>query len=164
MRKHAAIFAGSGSGKTVLIRRLVEECALHGVSSIVLDPNNDLSRLGDPWPAPPAAWGAGDADKAATYLAETEVVIWTPRRSAGRPLSFQPLPDFREVLDDADELNAAIDAAVAALAPRAKVDGNTTKANLGQAVLREALRAFAMRRGTQLRDFPRAARQPAGWA
>ena len=96
MRKHAAIFAGSGSGKTVLIRRLVEECALHGVSSIVLDPNNDLSRLGDPWPAPPAAWGAGDADKAATYLAETEVVIWTPRRSAGRPLSFQPLPDFRE--------------------------------------------------------------------
>ncbi len=31
LRKHAAIFAGSGSGKTVLIRRIVEECALHGV-------------------------------------------------------------------------------------------------------------------------------------
>lgn len=46
LRKHVAIFAGTGSGKTVLIRRLVEECALRGVSSIVLDPNNDLSRLG----------------------------------------------------------------------------------------------------------------------
>ncbi|MFD0740798.1 helicase HerA domain-containing protein [Phytohabitans flavus] len=48
LRKHVAIFAGSGSGKTVLIRRLVEECALQGVSAIVLDPNNDLARLGDP--------------------------------------------------------------------------------------------------------------------
>ena len=27
LRKHVAIFAGTGSGKTVLIRRLVEECA-----------------------------------------------------------------------------------------------------------------------------------------
>jgi len=34
LRKHTAIFAGSGSGKTVLIRRLIEECALRGVSLI----------------------------------------------------------------------------------------------------------------------------------
>ncbi|PZG36834.1 hypothetical protein C1I98_26125, partial [Spongiactinospora gelatinilytica] len=52
LARHTAVFAGSGSGKTVFLRRLVEECALHGVSSIVLDPNNDLARLGDPWPAP----------------------------------------------------------------------------------------------------------------
>jgi DNA helicase HerA-like ATPase len=60
LRKHTAIFAGSGSGKTVLIRRLIEECALHGVSAIVLDPNNDLARLGDRWPEPPKYWSAGD--------------------------------------------------------------------------------------------------------
>ncbi|MEK8106046.1 DUF87 domain-containing protein [Micromonospora sp. M12] len=41
LRRHAVVFAGSGSGKTVLIRRLVEECAREGVSAIVLDPNND---------------------------------------------------------------------------------------------------------------------------
>ena len=57
LRKHIAIFAGSGSGKTVLIRRLIEECALQGVSSIVLDPNNDLARLGDAWPEEPSALG-----------------------------------------------------------------------------------------------------------
>src|SRR5262249_3383798 len=57
LRKHTAIFAGSGSGKTVLIRRIIEECALAGVSAIVLDPNNALARLGDPWPEPPTAWG-----------------------------------------------------------------------------------------------------------
>jgi hypothetical protein len=47
LTRHTAVFAGSGSGKTVFLRRLIEECALYGVSSIVLDSNNDLARLGD---------------------------------------------------------------------------------------------------------------------
>jgi hypothetical protein len=155
LRKHTAIFAGSGSGKTVLIRRLVEECALQGVSAIVLDPNNDLARLGDPWPEPPAAWGEGEAARAAEYFDSTDVVVWTPRRETGRPLSFQPLPDFSGVLDDADEFGQAVDAAVAALVPRARVDGNTTKAHLGQAVLRQALRHHGRQRRSDLRGFVR---------
>jgi len=142
LRKHVAIFAGSGSGKTVLIRRLVEECALLGVSAIVLDPNNDLARLGDPWPEPPAAWGDGDARAAADYLAATEVVVWTPGREGGRPLTFQPLPDFSGVCDDPDEFTQAVDSAVDALAPRAKVAATTAKAMRGQAVLRQALRHY----------------------
>jgi type IV secretory pathway VirB4 component len=44
------LHAGSGSGKTVLTRRLIDECALAGVSTIVLDPNNDLAHFGTPWP------------------------------------------------------------------------------------------------------------------
>ena len=83
LRKHTAIFAGSGSGKTVLLRRIVEECALKGVSTIVLDPNNDLARLGDPWPEPPAGWRPGDAERSREYLENTDVVIYTPRRAAG---------------------------------------------------------------------------------
>lgn len=153
LRKHTAIFAGSGSGKTVLIRRLVEECALQGVSAIVLDPNNDLARLGDPWPAPPANWSEGDHAKAEEYIKNTDVVVWTPRREAGQPLSFKPLPDFRTVIDDPDEFNLAIDAAVATLAPRAKVDGEISKAVQGRAVLREALRSFAGNGGSNLRRF-----------
>ncbi|MEE3919212.1 type IV secretory system conjugative DNA transfer family protein [Micromonospora sp. BRA006-A] len=57
LRKHTTIFAGSGSGKTVLIRRIVEECALAGVSAIVLDPNNDLARLGEDGPSRPRSGG-----------------------------------------------------------------------------------------------------------
>jgi uncharacterized protein DUF87 len=155
LRKHAAIFAGSGSGKTVLIRRLVEECALQGVSAIVLDPNNDLARLGDPWPEQPVGWGEGDASKASDYFDNVDVVVWTPRREAGRPLSFQPLPDFGSVLDNLDEFRQAIDAAVAALVPRARVDGNTGKAHLGQAVLRQALVHYGRQGGSDLRDFVR---------
>ncbi|MEV4344011.1 DUF87 domain-containing protein [Actinoplanes sp. NPDC049596] len=153
LRKHMTIFAGSGSGKTVLIRRIVEECALQGVSSIVLDPNNDLARLGQGWPEPPSSWRADDPAKAADYLAGTDVVVWTPRRVSGRPLSFQPLPDFRSVLDDPDEFNEAVDAAVASLAPRAMVSGRASRAHLGLAVLRKAVEHYGRRGGTGLKGL-----------
>ena len=153
LRKHAVIFAGSGSGKTVLIRRLIEDCALHGVSAIVLDPNNDLARLGDPWPEAPKTWRPGDAERATAYLHGTDVVVWTPRRTSGRPLSFQPLPDFAAVLDEPDEFGLALDTAVAALAPRARMAGNTAKADRGRAVLRQALDYFARTRNGDLSRF-----------
>ncbi|MEJ2578493.1 MAG: DUF87 domain-containing protein [Kineosporiaceae bacterium] len=153
LRKHVAVFAGSGSGKTVLLRRLVEECALAGVSSIVLDPNNDLARLGDPWPRPPDGWRAGDGKRAEEYLTGTEVVVWTPRRESGRPLAFQPLPDFRGVLDDPDEFQQAVDIAVAALAPRAGVAGRSTKAERHRAVLRQAVEFHARQRAGSLPEL-----------
>ncbi|MEO3929307.1 ATP-binding protein [Micromonosporaceae bacterium B7E4] len=153
LRRHMVVFAGSGSGKTVLIRRLIEECALRGVSAIVLDPNNDLARLGEAWPSPPAGWGPGDEDRAAAYLSGTDVVVWTPGWQGGRPLTFQPLPRFADVLDDPDGFAAAVNAAVATLAPHARVDGGTDKARLGRAVLREALISYARTGANDLREF-----------
>ncbi len=153
LRKHAAIFAASGSGKTVLIRRLVEECALLGVSAIVLDPNNDLARLGDPWPAPPEGWWTGDPERAARYRSEVEVITWTPRRESGRPLSFQPLPDFASVLDDPDEFGAAVEAAVSALAPRANLLGRAKGVHLARAVLRKTVEHFGRQGGHSLRGL-----------
>ena len=64
LSSHIAILAGSGSGKTVLLRRIIEEAALRGIPSIVLDPNNDLSRLGDAWPTRPEMWSDEDSAQA----------------------------------------------------------------------------------------------------
>jgi hypothetical protein len=153
LRRHLAIFAGSGSGKTVLLRRVIEECALRGVSSIVLDPNNDLARLGDAWPAAPRPWLTGDGERAARYLNETDVVVWTPRRAGGRPLSFQPLPDFGAVIDEVDEFNAAVDVAVEAIAPRVGAQRQGQKAAQEKAVLTEAMRYFARGAGHDLGAF-----------
>lgn len=151
LRKHTVVFAGSGSGKTVLLRRLVEEAALQGVSSILIDTNNDLARLGDPWPTPPGTWGPRDEQRSEEYLSETEVVVWTPRREAGRPLALNPLPDFTGVLDNADEFRTSIDASISSLLPRTGLSGR--KLQTGTAVLTEALRYFARRGGTELSDF-----------
>ena len=151
LRKHTVVFAGSGSGKTVLLRRLVEECALLGVSAIVLDPNNDLVRMGDRWPEPPTNWRDDDPARAEDYLANVEVVVWTPGRQSGRPLAFRPLPEFGPVLDDPDEFEAAVGSAVAGLRPRIGLSGR--KADQGEAVLREAVEYFAHNGGTSLADL-----------
>ena len=74
LQRHVAIIAGSGSGKTVLLRRIVEEAALAGIPAIVIDPNNDLSRLSDPWPERPASFTAEDDAKAHRYFKTVEVV------------------------------------------------------------------------------------------
>jgi len=153
LRRHVAIFAGSGSGKTVLIRRLVEECALKGVSAIVLDPNNDLSRLAIPWPEAPSAWQPGDAEKAARYFETVDVVIWTPRLTAGRPLAFAPLADLDAFTPGSDEFNMAIDNAVATLLPRAGLPATGGKLAQGQAVLKQALQGFVTAGGSGLAAF-----------
>ncbi|SDH17032.1 protein of unknown function DUF87 [Lentzea fradiae] len=153
LRKHAIVFAGSGSGKTVLLRRIVEECALQGVSAIVLDPNNDLARLGDAWPQAPGEWRDGDEARAAEYLGGTEVVVWTPGRASGRPLVFHPLPDFAEVRSDEDEFTAAVEAAVARLVPHARIANETKFAVRGRAVLKEALRYYARKDRRDLNGF-----------
>ncbi|MCG8921840.1 helicase HerA domain-containing protein [Lentzea sp. CC55] len=153
LRKHAIVFAGSGSGKTVLLRRIVEECALQGVSAIVLDPNNDLARLGDAWPEVPGEWRAGDEALAAEYLAGTEVVVWTPGRAGGRPLSFHPLPDFALVRGDQDEFEAAVESAVARLVPHARIANETKFAVRARAVLKEALKHYASKDRRDLNGF-----------
>ncbi|WP_055476759.1 helicase HerA domain-containing protein [Gordonia sp. HS-NH1] len=154
LRKHVALFAGSGSGKTVLIRRIVEEAALQGVSSIVLDVNNDLARLGTPWPDnDPRPWTLEDRGRAKTYLQDTEVAVFTPGRASGRPLSFQPLPDFTTVVGNPDEFRAAVDSAVGALIPHARATGTSAKAYRQQAVLQQSMEAFGRRGGGSLRAY-----------
>ncbi|MFJ1458096.1 ATP-binding protein [Nocardia sp. N2S4-5] len=151
LRKHTAVFAGSGSGKTVLLRRLVEEVALQGVSSILIDSNNDLARMGDRWPHRPESWGSGDAERAEEYFESVDVVVWTPGRESGQPIALNPLPDFAEVGDDPDELRTTVAAAVAGLAPKTGL--SRAQAGRGQAVLTEALAHFAGQGGGQLEDF-----------
>lgn len=151
LRKHTAVFAGSGSGKTVMIRRLIEECALQGVSAIVLDPNNDLARLGTAWPEAPSGWSGDDAAKAADYIANVETVVWTPRLNSGRPLSFQPLPDFAAVREHPDEFDLAVDAAVSALKPYAGVSG--AKAALQEAILKRSMALYGQQGGGSLAGY-----------
>lgn len=146
--RHTAIIAGSGSGKTVLLRRLVEEAALAGVPAVVIDPNNDLSRLGDPWPERPERFTDDDAAKAQAYLDRVEVVVWTPGVHAGNPLFLAAMPDFSGLGTDRDERQQAVEMAAETLGPLAGA-----KKDLHRGVLADALRLFASRGGGDLADF-----------
>ncbi len=140
--RHTAIIAGPGSGKTVLLRRIVEEAALLGCPAIVLDINNDLARLGDAWETPPAGFDETDAAKAQAYLKKADVVIWTPGVSSGNPLNLRLLPDFSAVKDAPDELTAAVQMAQATLEAHIATGGGGGAA-LARGVLADALRIFA---------------------
>jgi hypothetical protein len=140
--RHTAIIAGAGSGKTVLLRRIVEEASLAGIPAIVVDPNNDLSRLGDLWPERPAGFTNEDETKAKHYAATVEVVVWTPGVHAGNPLFLSVLPDFAAIGDDPDERAQAVTMAAETLGPLAGA-----KTNLQKGVLADALRAFANKGG-----------------
>jgi hypothetical protein len=141
LSRHTAVLAGSGSGKTVLLRRMIEEAALQGVPAIVLDTNNDLARLGDPWPETPAVWDQGDRDKAKQYAAKVEVAVWTPGIASGRPIMLAPMPDFGPVRNDEDELQQTVAMAHASLKPLIGAMG--AKAKLKEGILMQALRYFA---------------------
>jgi hypothetical protein len=154
--RHVAVLAGSGSGKTVLMRRIVEEAALLGIPSIVLDPHNDLSRLGDAWPMRPPPWSEEDAAKAEKYRACTDVVVWTPGVTSGNPISLNLLPDFAAIgnkqdRESEDECTQAVEMARATLGPY--VGGSGQKMQLKQGVLADALRTFARRGGGALDDL-----------
>ena len=154
--RHIAILAGSGSGKTVLLRRIVEEAALIGIPAVVLDVNNDLSRLGEPWPSRPDGFSDLDVAKAKAYRERAEVVVWTPGLSSGNPLSLRLLPDFSAIgtgndAETRDERAQAVEMALATLDPL--IGGSGRKAIINRGVLADALQAFALAGGGSLDDL-----------
>ncbi|WP_437894095.1 helicase HerA domain-containing protein [Sorangium sp. So ce124] len=149
LKQHVVVLAGAGSGKTVLLRRLIEETALLGIPSIVVDGANDLTRLGEPWPERPGPFTGEDVEKAARYHAQTDVIVWTPGRSSGNPLHLGLIPDFAAVAHDPDDLTQTIAMTASTLAAMAgkKADEKA------RAILDAALRFFVQGGGGDLSTF-----------
>ncbi|HZU99457.1 MAG TPA: helicase HerA-like domain-containing protein [Planctomycetota bacterium] len=89
--RHAVLLGGSGSGKTVASKVLIEEMIRSGVPSIVVDPQGDLASLAIPGDAAQAKEKGLADDLAREVLARSEVVVWTPGSDAGIPLGLSPL-------------------------------------------------------------------------
>lgn len=137
------ILGGSGSGKSVTIRRIVEEAALAGIPSIVIDCAQDMCLFDQPWKAPHELWEEGDAEKAKQFQTQTEQIIWTPGSlTSGNPLSLRPLPDFKPLQSDAEELEDAVLMACDGL-KEIVASGNSQKAKKSHGILVNSLRYFA---------------------
>lgn len=149
LSEHIGILGGSGSGKSVLIRRLIEECALQGIPTIALSQTSEFARLGDPWPRAPKGWQPQDAGKAIAYRTRTKLRLWTPGRSLGRPLPLPALPDFTAHSIDLEGLKAAKRIALSYLAERV----GATDSNSRRQVLDEALEQFIADRKTHLGEL-----------
>lgn len=149
LEKHTFVVAGAGSGKTVLLKHLIEEAALAGIPSIVIDGANDLATLGEAWPAFPLEFGPAEKARAARYFAAIEPVLWTPGTERGNPLQLNPLPDFTEAADDEEALQEAVGIAVDGLADL-MATGSPTVREKKISILRRVLQYFAERGGGTL--------------
>lgn len=86
LRKHVAVLGSSGSGKTVFAKVLLEELALAGVPSIIIDLQGDLARLAEPPSKDPAV----DKKRAASWKRNVEVRVWTPMSASGLQMCIDP--------------------------------------------------------------------------
>ncbi|MBW3012094.1 DUF853 family protein, partial [Candidatus Woesearchaeota archaeon] len=84
LKKHFIALGGSGSGKTVLCKAIIEEASKNGIPAIIIDPQGDLASL---------ALGMDE---------NVQVVIFTPTSSKGIPLSVNPLKLPKSSLEKED--------------------------------------------------------------
>lgn len=160
LARHVAILAAAGSGKTVFVKRIIEESALKGVPCLVIDAANDLCRLGQPWPEAPAGMDANDLDRARRYFEGTETIIWTPGSESGNPISVDPMPDFTPLLEDRDELQVAVELAFELLADDLKLTRTGGPNEVRRAILHAAVVAYAQGGGQTLDDLLHILREP----
>jgi len=141
LAKHTVVLAGAGSGKTVLLYRLVEEAALRGIPSVVVDCANDLCSFDEPKDSSPH-WQPGDEILARRFRESSEMILWTPGKESGNPLTLQPLPDFDAVRGDPEELQDALLMANASLS-EIVAKGANQKSDMKRGILRSSLKFFA---------------------
>ncbi|MEW6265729.1 MAG: hypothetical protein AB1641_21870 [Thermodesulfobacteriota bacterium] len=158
LSRHAVILGADTAGRAHLIRRLIEGAALAGVPSLVLDSGGDLALLGEPWPEPPRSWPGGEAELARRYHERTEVVVYTPGVTAGRPLGLPILPDFREMgrgqpVAGWSETLADLARLGASGLAELTVGGWLGRSKKRSSVLVSALRYFGQTGGGGLQDF-----------
>lgn len=87
LTRHWMALGSSGSGKTVLCKAVVEDCARHGIPVICIDPQGDLCSLALPAVPDNALPDAPARD----YANQVETVIFTPAARKGVPLCADPL-------------------------------------------------------------------------
>ncbi|MDR1037192.1 MAG: hypothetical protein LBT40_11690 [Deltaproteobacteria bacterium] len=139
-----AVTGPAGSGKTVLLKRIIEEAALQGVPSVAVDCAGELALLARPWgEGAPAGLSGDDFRKAARLAREAEVAVWTPFRTGGRPFRLPRLPDLRPLASDGPGMAEGLMTAAEAAMDLMRIRRKPTKDEL--AVLRLAFATMARR-------------------
>ncbi|MFA5888139.1 MAG: helicase HerA-like domain-containing protein, partial [Candidatus Nanoarchaeia archaeon] len=99
LEKHFVCLGSTGSGKTVLSKILIEEAALQGIPSIVIDPQGDLASLGIPAEEKSLEEKPINRERAKEFKEKVNVVVFTPTSSKGIPLCANPLKPLSKYID-----------------------------------------------------------------
>ncbi|MDR1165035.1 MAG: hypothetical protein LBO66_04025 [Deltaproteobacteria bacterium] len=105
---HVLVSGRAAIGKNVFIKRIVEEAALQGIPSLILDLSGDFSTLGQACPSPPPFWGPEDETWASLFLEKARVSVWTPNQPDGNCFENGLLTDFTAIRDDSEAIDLAL--------------------------------------------------------
>ena len=156
LARHGAMLGSTGSGKTVMAKALIEEAALAGIPSLIIDPQGDLARLALGIDLDELEEKNGLVNRAKKLLETCEVRIWTPLRSKGLPLCIDPFRVPPADLD-AEEAITAWDMVAAGFANLAGYDVEKTQGKTVKPFLYEIL-VEGTRCGLDVGDFQALAR------
>ena len=156
LARHGAMLGSTGSGKTVMAKALIEEAALAGIPSLIIDPQGDLARLALGIDLGELEEKDGIVARAKQLLDRCEVRIWTPLRSKGLPLCIDPFRAPPADLD-AEEAITAWDMVAAGFANLAGYDVEKTQGKTVKPFLYEIL-VEGTRCGLDVGDFQALAR------
>ena len=84
--RHVGILGSSGSGKTVMAKAILEECAIADVPSIIIDVQGDLARFA----LPPEDGPNADPSRQEKWDGSADVRVWTPLSEDGLPICLDP--------------------------------------------------------------------------
>ncbi|MDP2345808.1 MAG: DUF87 domain-containing protein [Deltaproteobacteria bacterium] len=141
LKMHAAFLGATGSGKTTLALSVIEQAALRGVPSVLVDRKGDLATYADP-----AFWDtAGDppdvAARKRALAARLDVRLFTPGDELGHPMHVPLVPAGLLGLPPGERGRGAMLAASALAAMMRYGDGQAHQARLG--VLGKAIELLA---------------------
>jgi GTPase SAR1 family protein len=108
LRRHAAVLGGSGSGKTTLALSIIEQLLMQDTPAVLIDRKGDLCSYanGEVWEDDPNDSEERRQQKA--YLREnTDIAVYTPGRTSGRPISITLLPQGMYDLPDHEQQELA---------------------------------------------------------
>lgn len=86
LRKHVTVLGSTGSGKTVVSKGIIEECALAGIPVIAIDVKGDLAHLA----RPPQEDARSNPERQSEWVEKTDVRVWTPLSEHGLPICLDP--------------------------------------------------------------------------
>jgi len=131
--RQVGILGSNGSGKTVMAKVILEECALIGIPSIIIDVQGDLARLA----MEPEADENADPERQRAWSESTDVRVWTPLTSDGLPICIDPFNLPQDVPEDNPEefLRMALDRLASGLTSLLGHDLNKPKGRQAKAFL-----------------------------
>ena len=151
LKKHLSILGASGSGKTVLGKVVIEEAAIQGIPSIIIDPQGDLASLAILGKKGKVEAEGTSSVSYANYLNRAEVRIFTPASTKGIPLSINPLKTPPQDIGKEDlikSLDLVCGSLIGILGYKPTTDEGKAAKNFLFAFLKRAWHV-----GTEIKDF-----------